>query len=61
MYYRKSYTVDFDYCKDLLNDEVFQLNENTMLRIFGSSEDARLVNKFILKDLEQIKMKTIFL
>jgi len=29
MNYRKNHTVDFDYNRDLLNDEVFQMNENT--------------------------------
>lgn len=49
---RKSYTVDFDYNRELLNDEVFPLNENTQLRIFGNSVDVRIVNDLIQKDLE---------
>lgn len=49
--YRKHYQIDFDYQRDLLNDEVFQLNENTVLRIFGNSRDVRIVNEFLQKDL----------
>ena len=45
--YRKQYIVDFDYSRDLLNDEVYQLNESTQLRIFGSSADVRVVNDLI--------------
>lgn len=35
--YRKKYQVDFDYNRDLLVDEVFQMNETTTIRIFGKS------------------------
>ena len=45
MNYRKNHTVDFDYNRELLNDEVFQMNENTQLRIFGASRDVRSVNE----------------
>ena len=33
--YKKRFQVDFDYQRDLLVDEVFYMNESTILRIFG--------------------------
>ena len=45
--YRKLYTVDFDYNRDLLSDEVYQMNETTQLRVFGTARDVRIVNVLI--------------
>ena len=53
--------MDFDYNKDFLNDEVYQMNEITQLRVFGSARDVRVVNQMIHKELESLKMKTVFL
>lgn len=59
--YRKNYSIDFDFNKELLNDDVFQMNETSYLRIFGRSSDVYMVNELIQKELETIKIKTIFL
>ena len=59
--YRKVYNVDFDFNRELMIDEVFQMNETTQLRIFGKSADVYVVNELIQKNLESIKMKTVFL
>jgi len=53
--------VDFYFDKELLVDEVFALNETTQLRIFGRNYDVLAVNESIQKELEHIKMKTVFL
>jgi len=50
--YRKTYSIDFDFNKDLLSDDVFGMNETTQLRVFGNSRDARYVNELIQKSLE---------
>jgi hypothetical protein len=53
--------VDFDFNRELLSDEVYQMNETTQLRVFGSARDVRIVNVLVQKELENLKMKTIFL
>lgn len=60
-HYRKLYTVDFDYNREFLTDEVYSLHETTQLRVFGSTRDVRIVNVLIQKEMENLKMKTIFL
>ena len=37
------------------------MNETTALRVFGSTRDVRIVNMLIQKELENMKIKTIFL
>jgi hypothetical protein len=44
---RKQFTIDFDFNRDLLTDEVYQLNENTQLRVFGVTKDVRIANELI--------------
>jgi len=46
-WYKKNHTVDFDFCRDLLVDEVFQMNETTPLRIVGRNSDVLIVNDLI--------------
>ena len=45
--YKKQFQVDFDFNRDLMVDEVFQMNETTSLRIFGKSPDVLAVNELI--------------
>lgn len=61
MEYRKYYQVDFYFDRDLMTDDVFQMNENTELRIFGKTQDVICVNELVQKVLEQIQMKTVLL
>jgi hypothetical protein len=52
--YRKEYQVDFDYSRDLINDEVFSLSETTQLRVFGLASDVREVNTLVQRELEHL-------
>lgn len=47
MEYRKYYQVDFYFDRDLMTDDVFQMNENTELRIFGKTQDVICVNELV--------------
>jgi hypothetical protein len=61
LHYRKLFTVDFDYNREFLNDEVYMMNEVTNMRIFGATRDVRSVNTSIIKELENLKFKSVFL
>ena len=38
--FRKNYQVDFYFDRDLMTDDIFQMNETTELRIFGRNQDV---------------------
>ena len=50
-YYRKAYSVDFFYNKELLTDEVYSMNETTSMRIFGRTSEVYIVNEEIHKKI----------
>jgi hypothetical protein len=59
--YRKNYTVDFYFDRELMVDDVFPMYETTQIRVFGRNFDVLAVNELIQKEMETIKMKTILL
>lgn len=48
------FTVDFDFNRELLVDDVFPMNETTQLRIFGKGSDAIYVNELLQKQLDSL-------
>lgn len=50
--YRKTFSVDFYFDRDLLTDDVFHMNETTELRVFGKNQDVYAVNELIQKELD---------
>mmetsp|Transcript_29453 Transcript_29453/g.21906 ORF Transcript_29453/g.21906 Transcript_29453/m.21906 type:complete len:256 (-) Transcript_29453:806-1573(-) len=58
-WYKKNHTVDFDFNRELLVDEVFSMNETTPVRLFGRNMDVVLVNEQIQKELGQLQMRTL--
>jgi hypothetical protein len=51
-HYRKTYSVDFFYNKELLTDEVYLMNETTSMRLFGRTSEVYIVNEEIHKYME---------